>query len=508
MPELREAPDGPYDVVVAGAGNAALNAALAAAEAGARVLVLEKAPREARGGNSYFTGGMFRFPYESVLDVEELTGELSPVERDSIDLGQYSEPAFYGDLMRLSDGLSDPNLAQTLVARARPALAWTRRHGVRWVLAYGRQSFKVAGKHKFWGGLACECVGAGKGLIEALFQSCGRVPAIDITYDTMADRLQVDRKGAITGVSIRGASGLGSIDCGAVVLACGGFEANTEMRVRYLGAGWDLVKVRGTEFNTGDGIRMALEIGAQPHGHFSGCHAVAWDAGAPVAGDRRIADLFQKHSYPFGIIVNVRGERFVDEGADFRNYTYAKYGKEILRQPRRLAFQIFDQQVVHLLRDEYRIKEVTSATAGTVRELAAALDIDPDGLERTVAGYNRAVVDGDFNPAVLDGKRAAGIEPPKSNWALRLERPPFVGYAVTCGITFTFGGLRIDTGARVIDTQKRAIPGLYAAGELVGGLFYENYPGGAGLTAGAVFGQIAGRGAALHAKEVTRLRSG
>jgi tricarballylate dehydrogenase len=209
--------------------------------------------------------------------------------------------------------------------------------------------------------------------------------------------------------------------------------------------------------------------------------------------------MFQKHSYPLGIIVNRRGERFVDEGADYRNYTYVRYGREILRQPERAAFQIFDQKTVPLLREEYRIREVTKAEAMSIEELAAKLEIDPAGLSRTVKEYNAGVQDGTFNPAVLDGKRALGITPPKSNWALPLDAPPFVGFAVTCGITFTFGGLRVDTAARVLDMEDRAMPGLFAAGELVGGLFYNNYPGGTGLMAGSVFGRSAGASAAAYA---------
>ena len=273
------------------------------------------------------------------------------------------------------------------------------------------------------------------------------------------------------------------------------------MRTRYLGAGWELAKVRGTQFNTGDGIRMALDIGAQSYGNWSGCHAVAWDLNAPPYGDRKVLDLFQKHSYPLGIIVDINGHRFVDEGADFRNYTYAKYGREIPYRPQRAAFQVFDDKVKHLLRDEYRIPQATMATAGSLEELSGRLGIDPQGLAGTVAQFNAAVQDKEFNPAVLDGKGTTGIEPPKSNWALPIDTPPYLGYAVTCGITFTFGGLRIDTQGRVQDTEEGAMPGLWAAGELVGGLFYHNYPGGAGLMAGAVFGRIAGRGAALYATE-------
>jgi len=305
----------------------------------------------------------------------------------------------------------------------------------------------------------------------------------------------------VTGVEIRKPDGsTESIAARAVVLASGGFEANVEMRTRYLGPNWDLARVRGTPYNTGDGIRMALDIGAQAWGHWSGCHAVQWDYNAPWHGDRKVGDNFQKHSYPVGIIVNVDGQRFVDEGADMRNYTYVKYGREVIKQPRRAAFQIFDQKVVDLLREEYRIREVTKAEANTLEELARKLEIDIDGFVRTVREFNAAVQPGTFNPAIKDGKGTRGIKPAKSNWAQPLDTPPYVGYAVTTGITFTFGGLHITTDGHVLNGEGRAIPGLYAAGELVGGLFYNNYPGGAGLMAGAVFGRIAGRSAATAAK--------
>jgi len=375
---------------------------------------------------------------------------------------------------------------------------WMRGHGVRWILMLARQSYQVGGQHRFWGGLSVEAVGGGPGLVQALYEGAARL-GVEVRYGTKATGLLLDARGAIRGVTCRGSDGFFEVATRAVVLASGGFEANPEWRTRYLGPGWDLARVRGTRHNTGDGIRMALDAGAQAYGNWSGCHAVAWDAGSPPFGDRRVGDMFQKHSYPLGIVVNMRGERFVDEGADFRNYTYAKYGREILRQPQRLAFQIFDQKVVPILREEYRIREVTKAEAGTMQELAKKLEIDPERLVRTVGAFNAAVESGEFNPAVLDGKGTRGIVPPKSNWALPLDTPPFVGYAVTCGITFTFGGLRVTPRAEVLDTEDRPIPGLHAAGELVGGLFYENYPGGTGLMAGAVFGRLAGEQAAGYA---------
>ncbi len=484
------------DVIVVGGGNAALCAALAARERGARVLLLEKAPESERGGNSFFTAGGFRFVHGGLEDLrQDVIPDLAPGEAASVEIAPYTEEAFYDDLMRLTENLSDSNLADLLVSRSRATVVWMRGHGVRWILMFGRQSYKVGGTHRFWGGLAVEAVGGGPGLVQALYDRAAAL-GIEIRYETKATRLLVDDRGAVRGVVCRGPEGFAEIPAPAVVLASGGFEANPEWRTRYLGKDWELARVRGTRHNTGDGIRMALDIGAQPYGHWSSCHAVAWDLNAPPFGDRKVGDLFQKHSYPLGIVVNLRGERFLDEGADYRSYTYAKYGQEILKQPQRAAYQIFDQKVVPMLREEYRIREVTKAEAPTIEELAKKVEIDPEGLARTVREFNAAVQPGEFNPAILDGKSTKGITPPKSNWALPLDTPPYVGYGVTCGITFTFGGLRINTHAQVLDTEDRLIPGLYAAGELVGGLFYHNYPGGSGLMAGAVFGKLAGESAA------------
>ena len=489
-----------YDVIVVGAGNAALTAALAAAEQGASVLVLEKAPEYLRGGNSYFTGGLLRFAYDGMEDILDIIPDIPIEERNSIDIGTYPQSKFYSDMMRVTEGLSDPELLQTLVSESHPTMKWMSQQGVPWVLAYGRQAFRHEGVLRFWGGLIVEAVGAGKGLSDRLFELLERAGG-KILYRTKASSLLTDRRGRVVGVGIRAPNGFEEVAATSVVLACGGFEANPEMRTRYLGPGWDLAKVRGTQFNTGDGIRMALDIGAQPFGHWSGCHAVAWDLNAPPFGDRNIADLFQKHSYPFGIIVNIEGKRFVDEGADFRNFTYAKYGRELLFQPQRVAFQLFDEKTKHLLRDEYLIPQVTMVKADTVEQLADGLGIDREGLVSTVSEFNAAVQETEYNPTILDGKRTEGITPPKSNWALPLDAPPYLGFAVTCGITFTFGGLKINNRAQVLNGEDAPVPGLYAAGELVGGLFYHNYAGGAGLMAGAVFGKIAGTSAAQDGLE-------
>ena len=470
-------------------------AALAAAERGARVLVVEKAPKELRGGNTYFTGAAFRFPYDGIDDIRVLIPDLSEAEARSVDVGSYTQTQFQADLMRMSAGRSDAELADTLVTQAFPTMIWMRERGVRWALTPGRQSFARGDVRVFWGGLVVEAVGGGAGLSDSLFELAERA-GVEVRYGAGASGLLMAEDERVSGLKVEANGVTEAIESGAVVLASGGFEASAEMRVQHLGPEWDLARVRGTEFNTGEGIRMALDVGAAPHGDWAGCHAVAWDFNAPPYGNRRIGDLYQKHSYPFGIIVNADGDRFVDEGADFRNYTYARYGREILNQPHQAAFQLFDAKVEHLLRDEYRISQVTKASADTVAGLAAKLGIDRNGLCRTVEAFNAAVQPGEFDPTRLDGKRTDGIAPPKSNWALALDAPPFTAYAVTCGITFTFGGLRINGEAQVMHKDGRPISALFAAGELVGGLFYGNYAGGSGLMAGSVFGRIAGRNAA------------
>jgi tricarballylate dehydrogenase len=242
---------------------------------------------------------------------------------------------------------------------------------------------------------------------------------------------------------------------------------------------------------------LALNAGAQAYGHWSACHSIAWDAAAPQTGDWEITNLLSKQSYPIGIVVNRDANRFIDEGADFRNYTYAKYGAEILKQPGAIAFQLFDARTEPLLRqDEYTAHGVSRYQADTIRGLAELIGVAPDALERTAQEFNDAIQSGEFNPAIKDGKRTSGITPPKSNWAVPLDSPPYLAFAVTCGITFTFGGVRVDDDARVVNADGRPMPNLFAAGEMVGGLFYHNYPGGSGLTSGAVFGRRAGNAAA------------
>ncbi|HEY8613805.1 MAG TPA: FAD-dependent tricarballylate dehydrogenase TcuA [Roseomonas sp.] len=491
-----------HDVVVVGAGNAALCAALAAREAGADVLVLEAAPEAEAGGNSRYTAGAFKFCYEGAQDIHALVPDLTEQERARTDFASYTPERFYDDLFRVTRYRTDPGMADQLVTRSRDTMFWLHGQGVRFTPIWGRMAVRSPeGRFAFSGELVLDAWGGGQGLIAAELASAAKA-GIEIRYDHRAAGLIFDGV-AVRGVRARTADALVEIPARAVVLACGGFEANAEWRTRYLGPGWELAKVRGTRFNTGEGIRMALEIGAMSTGHWSGCHSVAWDNNAPPTGDLEVGDGFNKFSYPYGIMVNAEGRRFIDEGSDLRIRTYSKMGRAILGQPDGFAWQVFDAKTIPLLTDTYRMRGVAKQRADTLEELAGKLEgVNPAGFLDEVRRFNAAVrTDIPFDRQVTDGRRTEGLAVNKSNWAQAIEEPPFEAYQVGCGITFTFGGLATDppTG-RVLDVSRRPIPGLHAAGELVGGLFYFGYPGGAGLTAGAVFGRLAGQAAAEHAR--------
>jgi len=305
---------------------------------------------------------------------------------------------------------------------------------------------------------------------------------------------------------------------GGVILACGGFQASPALRAKYLGPGWDIAHVRGTKYNVGDGHRMAENIGAMLEGNYSGCHSVAWDGNSPRnSGDRVLTNQFTKSGYPLGVMVNVDGRRFVDEGFDLRNFTYAVFGREILKQPQGIAFQVWDSDGSKWLRTEEYADDVTNnLRANTLEELADILVTKGLANKKqfldTVAEFNEACKNFrmeqptmKFDPSIRDGMstqgKAQSLSVPKTNWATPIEKGPFQAVEVTCGITFTFGGLAATTKAEVIsEATRQPIEGLWCAGELLGGLFYNNYPGGSGLTMGTIMGRAAGQGAAKRAK--------
>jgi tricarballylate dehydrogenase len=487
-----------YDVIVVGGGNAAFAAAVSAREHGAkRVLLLEKAPREKRGGNTHFSGAVFRFKYD---DVSELDRFVPRAERDYPGFHKGVQPypveVYREDLMRVTQGRSDPELATLLIENSYDTMCWLQETGRHeFELALSVMGVRVGNEVKWPRGAMIRTVHEGVGLSSTWFET-GEKMGIEIRYETGAQRLTQDQSGRVTGVVARGPDGFATFDANAVVLGCGGFETNPEWRLRYLGAPWDHAKVRGSNFNYGDGLKMALDIGAMPWGHWSGCHATPINAEAADYGVQNLTDKTNRLSYFLGVMINVEGRRWVDEGADINSFTYAKYGGMILKQPRSLVYQIFDSEVLELLEPRYATSE--PFRADTLEGLVKQLKVDHAQALRTLQEYNRgAGHGGPFNPALLDGLHTEGVDPPKTNWALKLDTPPYVAWPVTGGITFTFGGLRINRDAQVIATDWKPIPGLFTCGEMVGGLFHYNYPLGTGLMSGAVFGRIAGRSAAL-----------
>lgn len=476
-------------VLVIGGGNAALAAAVSARQRGAEVIVLEKAPKAHRGGNSALTVHM-RFPYTGMQDLIDLMPDTPKEELDQMTerVSSYTEQQYWDDILNVTEGLSDKTLAGRLVTEAFPTIQWMRGLGHKWQPTY--RSPISANVVSFAGG--------GYNLTERWFEAAQRM-GIEIRYDTRAMELKQDAQGRVIGVHALDSSGFHTYWAKSVVLACGSFESSPEMRAKYLGTGWDTVKLRGIPFNTGDGLQMALEIGALPYGSWSTCHASPQDLNRPaydLPGPGVTGDFWSRYAYPFSVMVNLRGHRFVDEGETWRGLTYAKMGRAILAQPHARAFQVFDakHRNLDLLRSYDKAEGIR---ANTLEELGAKLGLwDIPTFISTIREYNAAVQPGEFNPFKPDGKSTIGIEPERRNWALELETAPFEAFPVTCGMTFCYGGLKITEKGEVLHTLDRAIPGLYTAGEMVGGLWAWNYPSGGGMMAGAVFGRIAGASAA------------
>jgi tricarballylate dehydrogenase len=482
-------------VIVVGSGNAAMCAGIAALESGAQVLMLEKAAPALAGGNTKYTAGAMRFAYDNGDDLISLLRNPNDPRLAVTDFGSYAKTKFADDLLGFNDGRPLSPEQQSLVDLSLPTMQWLGGHGVQFEPIYSRQSFEKEGRHVFWGGLTLAAENEGVGLFDmqlAAFEQLGGT----IRYDSGVTGLLQDGD-RITGVMV----GQEEIAADAVILACGGFEANEALRQKYIGPDWDKAKVRGTPHNTGDGLVMALAAGAQEYGLFAGCHATPMDLHMADFGNLDLPPgerkNYRKISYFLGVMLNADGDRFVDEGLNFRNYTYAQFGRAVLEQPGHFAWQIFDSKVFDLLYAEYRFHDAHFVEADTLDALCKKLDgIDPAAASETLAEYNAAVDDQTtFDPTILDGKATEGLALAKSNWAQRIDTAPFRAFPVTGGITFTYGGLKVsDTGA-VLREDNTAIAGLYACGEMVGGVFFNGYPGGSGLTSGAVFGRRAGRGA-------------
>jgi len=492
------------DVLIVGSGSAALCAGIAALEAGASVLMVEKADEEMAGGNSRYTAGAMRFAYDNGDALMPLLSDRKDARLAMTDFGSYTVDQFSIDLHGFNEGRDLSQEQRILVDESLATMQWLASQGIRFEPIYERQSFEKDGRHVFWGGLTLAAAGEGPGLVDrelAVFQANGG----EIRYNAGVTDL-VTTSGTVMGVLLESGT---QLDAQSVVLACGGFEANVERRVEHLGQEWRDAKVRGTPHNTGIGLDMAYALGAEAYGVYENCHATPMDLHMADYGNLALPHMerknYRKICYFLGVMLNADGRRFVDEGRDFRNYTYAQFGRAVLEQPGGFAWQLFDSKVFDLLYGEYRFHDASFVESDTLDGLIDLLEgVDQEQARATVRSFNEAVDTSiAFDPTIRDGKSARGVTPPRSNWAQALDTPPFRAFPVTGGITFTYGGLRVDDSGGVLRNDGSPIAGLYACGELVGGVFFGGYPGGSGLTSGAVFGRRAGRGAGARAGSAT-----
>lgn len=457
--------DTQYDLIILGCGAAGLSTAVNYAHEAraqgrqARIAVLERAPREGRGGATRWTSSWFRITEDRQLD-----------------------PNFIPLMDELSGGMADQEYCKTLAREVPATLDFLERNKVE--LIYFKQPFP---NRNTGGGLGMPARG-GVGIVDGLAAVIDQTPGSEILYETEAVRLSVSSDGRIDGVVTRGRDGLlHTLYAPAVVIACGGFEGSKEMLTQYLGArACDMPLIAPTlKNNRGDGIRMAMEIGADTAGQFDMFH------GEPVDTRTQKPDAVI-YSYPYGIVVNGEAKRFFDEGKDSFDSTFEELGYEIWRNQKQKAFFIGDQTTLGIEHVQaINLTDQPPIQAPTIGELARKLGLDASALETTIKEYNAAMGPGTFNAHIRDGRKAIGLAVPKSNWAFPINSPPYIAYPLTCAVTFTFGGIKTDSTARVVTPGGTVIPGLYAAGEVTG-LYYHRYPAGTSVLRAATFGRIAG----------------
>ncbi|MBK9082496.1 MAG: FAD-dependent tricarballylate dehydrogenase TcuA [Rhizobiales bacterium] len=461
---MREPSAGAWDVVVAGGGNAALCAAIAARRAGARVLVLEGAPKFYRGGNTRHTRNM-RCAHDAATET------LS---------GPYPEDEFFDDLMKVTEGHTDERLARLMIRESKEALDWIQQQGVRFQPSLGG-TLSLGRTNSFF-------LGGGRAMLNALYQTAERLGVV-VRYDAEIVSLDVEG-GVFRGLRHKAGSGVDEVHARAFVAAAGGFEANLDWLKQGWGEAADNFLIRGTPYNRGAVLRMLLDRGAQAVGDPTQCHAVAIDARAPKFDGGIITRL---DCVVFGIVVNKHAVRFYDEGQDVWPKRYAIWGRLVAQQPDQIGFIIFDDPSLKLFMPSL----YPPIRGATIAELAGKLGLDAATLERTVADYNAAVRPGSFDHTQLDDCRTEGLDPPKTHWARRLETAPFYAYPVRPGITFTYLGVRVDEEARIVMADGSAADNMFAAGEIMAGnVLGRGYAAGIGMTIGSVFGRMAGRGAA------------
>ncbi len=457
-----------YDIVIIGCGIAGLTAGLHLTEEDISVAVLEKAPKEHRGGHTQFTES-FRIPTADIdLDVE-------------FNVDDYTAADFYSDIMKVTNYRADEELAKTVTKNAADTFEWLTNMGLEWEYQAPHPGYTAGRVWLHGADMVTELID----ILEA--------NGVDIYYRAEARELVRENDGTVASVEAFLEGNRVRFEAEAVILAAGDYGSSSEKRTKYYGPGYGNMKVRGSRYNTGEAIDAAMDIGAKSDGEWGDAHMALIDAGSPdVEGGITRID-----GYQYGLLINHEGKRFVDEGEDARAHTYAKFGRRIFEQPYHEAFIIVDSKTVD---DVAHMGPSRTVQADSIEKLANRLGIgNPKQTVKTVTEFNEACDEESaelYEPNKLDGNSATEITPPKSNWALPIDSPPYTGFPVTGGMTFAFGGVAITPQAEVLDTTDTIIPGLYAAGNATGGLFYNNYPGGTGLTNAAVFGKIAGENAA------------
>lgn len=496
-------------VVVLGTGNAALCAAISAAESGAAVTILEKAPEPEMGGNTRLTTAALRVAFEDPQQIRELLHEeYTEDEWSRIEIEPYSQEKFvYEVIHKTGHGRPNQTLVDWFTAQSLDIIHWLKQRGIKFELAEYLSQFDVTknttGKRTYRGGVAIQVAEGGEGMVRAELAHARSLGA-EVHYDLPAVDLITDAAGRIEGVIARHNDGTLKNFYGAVVIGSGGFEASSAHRAQFLGPQWCDIRQRCVKFNTGDMIFAAIHAGAKTAGHFSGAHITPIDPDSPFIGGLDTCEKTNRLAFPWGISVNAEGLRFIDEGRHWNNQIYVDVGRALLHQPNQIAYQVFDAHGV-TFREPLYDEQQQCFRGDDLEELAKQAGIAPSAFMRTVREFNEAARHNSdsYDPTVLDGQSTRGLDLPKSNWALPISEPPFSIYPVVPGITFTFGGLASDTQCHILASNDRPLPGLFGCGEATGDYFYYAYPTGSGLIKGAITGREAGKNAARYAQSLS-----